>query len=168
MANCGGQKMAGSAAQLLRSSVFDATPPANTTLLPGVLRRADDGANEAALHIARRLLRGISRRMVLLDLILHAGKGECGPLHLDAEDLPVLRGPAQGVDVLAGRKRQAEQLAGPVDELTGGDVRRAADLLGMHAALPLRRDAQKLRRAAGKMPGQMRLVHQLHMAGAPQ
>ena len=145
MANCGGQKTAGSAAQLLRSSVFDATPPANTTLLPG-----------------------ISRRMVLLDLILHAGKGECGPLHLDAEDLPVLRGTAQGVDVLAGRKRQAEQLAGPVDELTGGDVRRAADLLGMHAALPLRRDAQKLRRAAGKMPGQMRLVHQLHMAGAPQ
>ena len=106
--------------------------------------------------------------MVLLDLILHAGKGECGPLHLDAEDLPVLRGPAQGVDVLAGRKRQAEQLAGPVDELTGGDVRRAADPLGMHAALLLRRDAQKLRRTAGKMPGQMRLVHQLHMAGAPQ
>ena len=35
MANCGGQKMAGSDAQLLRSSVFDATPPANTTLLPG-------------------------------------------------------------------------------------------------------------------------------------
>ena len=106
--------------------------------------------------------------MVLLDLILHAGKGKCGPLHLDAEDLPVLRGTAQGVDVLAGRKRQAEQLAGPVDELTGGDVRRAADPLGMHAALLLRRDAQKLRRTAGKMPGQMRLVHQLHMAGAPQ
>ena len=77
-----------------------------------VLRRADAGTDEAAQRIARRLLRGISGRVILFDLVLHAGKGECGLLHLDAEDLPVLRGPAQGVDVLAGRKRQAEQLAG--------------------------------------------------------
>ena len=50
--------------------------------------------------------------MVLLDLVLHTGERERSPLYLDAEDLPVLRGTAQGIDVLAGRKRQAEQLAG--------------------------------------------------------
>ena len=106
MANCGGQKMAGSAAQLrVRCNTACKHDAAVGIFQQRVLRRADDGADEAAQRIARRLLRGISRRMVLLDLILHTGKGECGPLHLDAEDLPVLRGTAQGVDVLARRKR---------------------------------------------------------------
>ena len=105
--------------------------------------------------------------MIAFHLILQPGERERQPVHLHAEILRRIHLPAQRIERLARRKLQSKQLARPVDELSGGDVARSAELFGADV-LPFRRDEQQLRRPAGQMPCQMRHIHQLHPSRRPE
>ena len=74
---------------------------------------------------------------------------------------------AECVDALTRRKRKLQKLPCPVDQLTGGNIARAADLFRADI-FSVRLDEQQLRRAAGEVPRQMRHMHQLHPSRRPQ
>ena len=69
--------------------------------------------------------------------------------------------------MLARWERQLQKLPRPVDQLTGGNVRGAADAGTLHISA-LRLHQKQLRGAAGQMPGKMGFLHQIHPSRAPQ
>ena len=78
-------------------------------------------------HLLRRAVPG---GIIAFHLILQPGERERQPIHLHTEILRRIRLPAQRIERLARRKLQSKQLARPVDELSGGDVARSAELFG--------------------------------------
>ena len=112
--------------------------------------------NRRLIHRARNAPQSVSRSfgrvsaggMELLHLILHAGKGKFAVPALDAEHILPRRFPAEAVQMLARWERQLQKLPRPVDQLTGGNVRGAADAGTLHI-LALRLYQEQLRGAAG-------------------
>ena len=105
--------------------------------------------------------------MELLNLILNAGQGEGKVRAFDLEGFLHPGFGADGIQMLSRRERKLQQLSCTVDQLTGGNIRGAADF-GAPDVLPFRLHQQQLRGAAGQMPGKVRLLHQFQMARTPQ
>ena len=101
-----------------------------------------------------------------MHFVFQTGKRKRQTVQLDLEALFAIGLPAESVNFLAGRKAQPERIAGPVDELTGRDILRAADFFGVHVFVSGRYE-QQLRRSAGQVPRQMRRIHQIHAPGRP-
>ena len=69
--------------------------------------------------------------------------------------------------MLSRREWQSQQLPRPVDKLTGGDIRCAADFGAAHI-FPLRFHQQKLGGPPRQVPGQKGRIHHFQPACAPQ
>ena len=102
----------------------------------------------------------------LLHLVLHPGKGKAASVAFHTEHIPELCLTAQFIQLLPRWKGQPQKLTGAVNQLTGGDVRGAAQL-GAGYVLPLRLYKQQLRGAPGQMPGKMWPIHDIQPSGAP-
>ena len=100
------------------------------------------------------------------DLVLQSREGEREAVGLDPEGLG-RAGLAQRIQRLPRGEGQLQQLAGAVHHLAGGNIAGAAQLGGPNVG-PLRLHQQKLRGAAGEMPGQVGPVHQLQTPGGPE
>ena len=74
----------------------------------------------------------------------------------------------QQIQRLPGRKIQAQQLAGAVDELTGGDVGGTADFFTVDVSRRAGTHQQQPCGAAGQVPGQQLPAQQIHSPGGPE
>ena len=102
--------------------------------------------NNTAQRIGSCLRSVIVAGKILLHFVLYAGKRELCTGAFDLEKVATL--PCQCIQMPACRERQGKHDTGAVDQLTGGNIRGAANA-GAFDIFPLRLNQQQLRSAAG-------------------
>ena len=102
----------------------------------------------------------------ILHLVLHTGQREGQIIQFHGEGLARPPIGIQRIQCLARRERKTQQHTRPVNELPGRNILSPANGLRLYVAA-IRGHVEQLRRTAGQVPGQKRLIQQVKSAGRP-